>query len=115
MDDNANINESNEKEPHIAEGMSPTIGTYDNTRRPSQGGQRILFAPDPRVRMRQQSEGIAMLPLSRTFSRQKTFSSYSVKADEENERVRRVTSRRTIEPHTRLPTGTFSNDCVLKD
>ena len=95
--------------------VSPTNVSYDNTRRPSEAGPRIYFAPDPRARRPQRSETIPTLPLSRTFSRQKTFSSYSVKADEEHERVRRVTSRKTIEPHTRLPTGTFSHDCMLNE
>jgi Cation transporter/ATPase, N-terminus len=112
MDDNTNSNELKEKEPNISTGevnVSPTTESFGNTRRLSEAGPRIIFAPDPRApRRRQQTEDVPMLPLSRTFSRQKSFSSYSVKIDEEHERVRRVASRKTIEPHTRLPVGTFS-------
>jgi hypothetical protein len=81
---------------------SPTIDE-ERGRRPSEFGPRILFAPDPRERARR-SEEIAVLPLSRTFSRQSKFSSYSAKSDDETERVKRVTTRKTVEPHTRLPT-----------
>lgn len=62
---------------------------------------RILFASDPREKHRRDSE-IAVLPLSRTFSR----NSYSRAADEETKRVKKVTTGK-IEPQTRFPTGDF--------
>jgi hypothetical protein len=84
--------------------LSPTIGSSeDNARRQSEAAH-ILFAPDPRDRRRQRSEDIAALTLTRTFSRQSRFSSYSTASDEEAARVRKVASRKTVEPHTRLPT-----------
>jgi hypothetical protein len=83
---------------------SPTIGFADERGRPSEAGGRILFAPDPRDRERRRSE-VATLPLTRTFSRQSRFSSYSATSDDERQKVRRVTSRRVVEPHTRLPTS----------
>ena len=84
--------------------ISPSIGySEDKSRRPSEI-QRIAFAPDARRRQRSSDDDIAVLPLSRTFSRQRRYSSYSTYGDDEKEQVRRVISRRTIEPHTRLPT-----------
>jgi hypothetical protein len=84
--------------------IPPTIDEEERGvgRRPSEFGPHILFAPDPRGR---RSEEITVLPLSRTFSRQSRFSQYSSKSDDETERVRRVTTRKKIEPHTRLPTS----------
>jgi hypothetical protein len=108
MDDNIDSSEPKGKEPEVSPGeVSPAISSWeDKARRPSQAGHRIVFAPDPRERLRR--ENTTALTLSRTFSRQSRFSSYSAADDEENERVRRVTSRKTIEPHMRLPTGKFS-------
>jgi hypothetical protein len=60
---------------------------------------RILFASDPREKHRHDPE-ITALPLSRTFSR----NSYSLAADEESKRVRRVAAGKA-EPQTRFPTG----------
>lgn len=94
----------------MAEGeVSPRIGSSeDRMRRPSEPGH-ILFAPDPRERLRRErTEDITRLTLTRTFSRQRRFSSYSTASDEDAARVRRVTSRTTIEPQTRLPTGKSS-------
>jgi hypothetical protein len=108
MDDNNDSSEPKGKEPEASAGdVSPAISSWeDRVRRPSEARHRILFAPDPRERLRREST--TALTLSRTFSRQSRFSSYSAADDEENERVRRVTSRKTIEPHTRLPTCKFS-------
>src|ERR1700732_3677270 len=84
--------------------VSPTIDEdAEKGRRPSELAPRILFAPDPRERTRR-SEEITVLPLSRTFSRQSKFRSYSAKSDDEIERLNRVTARKIVEPHTRLPT-----------
>lgn len=101
------MDKDNEKatrsEPSAGE-ISPSIGySEDKSRRPSEV-QRIAFAPDARRRQRSSDDDIAVLPLSRTFSRQRRYSSYSTYGDDEKEQVRRVISRRTIEPHTRLPT-----------
>jgi hypothetical protein len=86
-------------------GVSPTTGSMDekSQRRPSEGGHRILFAPDPRAR-RERTDSVVGLQLSRTFSRQSKFSSYSAVSDDE-ERIKRVTTRKTVQPHTRLPTS----------
>ena len=62
---------------------------------------RILFASDPRERVRR--DEIYTLPLSRTFSR----NSYSSAVNEETARVRRLSTGR-VEPQLRLPTGTSS-------
>ena len=84
--------------------ISPSIGySEEKSRRPSEV-QRIAFAPDARRRQRSSDDDIAVLPLSRTFSRQRRYSSYSTYGDDEKEQVKKVISRRTIEPHTRLPT-----------
>jgi hypothetical protein len=101
------MDKGNEKvtgsEPSAA-GTSPSIGySEDKSRRPSEV-QRIAFAPDARRRQRSSDGDIAVLPLSRTFSRQRRYSSYSTHGDDEKEQVKRVISRRTVEPHTRLPT-----------
>src|SRR5271170_3612064 len=108
MDEEKGSDGSKGKEPETSTSVSPTIGSWDDAkRRPSEGGPRILFAPDPRAGIRyERTEDVAPLTLSRTFSRQSRFSSYSTASGEETERVRRVTSRKTIEPHTRLPTCT---------
>ena len=106
MDDNSV--EPKEKETETSEGdVSPIIVSSDElARRPSENvPPRILFAPDPRDR-RRRSEDIAALTLTRTFSRQSRFSSYSAVTDEEHERAKRVTTRRSVDPQTRLPTGT---------
>lgn len=80
----------------------PTIESNGERTHPSEIPHRILFAPDPRGRRR--SEDITALALTRTFSRQSRFSSYSATSDDEVARARRVTSRK-VELHTRLPTG----------
>jgi len=104
MDEQESLSESKGKSPDLSTGqVSPTIGSH--TRRPSEFGQRILFAPDPRERTH--PDEIVTLPLTRSLSRQSRFSSFSSVEDEEKERVRRVTTRRAVEPHTRLPTGIF--------
>lgn len=96
-------NKATGSEPSAGE-ISPSIGYSENkSRRPSEV-QRIAFAPDARRRQRSSDDDIAVLPLSRTFSRQRRYSSYSTYGDDEKEQVKRVISRRTIEPHTRLPT-----------
>jgi hypothetical protein len=84
------------------------ISHIERNRRPSEvGGGHILFAPDPRQLQRRATQSeIAPLTLARTFSRQSRFSSYSAASDDENARARRAVSRRAVEPHTRLPTGT---------
>jgi hypothetical protein len=115
MTDNDSITDTKGKEPESSQAeISPTIGSWeDNARRPSEAGlqHRILFAPDPRERMRRErTEEITALTLTRTFSRQSRFSSYSTASDEEAARVRRVTSRKTVDLQTRLPTCT---DCPL--
>jgi hypothetical protein len=92
-------------------GASPSIGfseeksrrSSERRRRPSDV-QRIAFAPEARRHRRSSDDEIAVLPLSRTFSRQRRYSSYSTYGDDEKEQVKRVISKRTIEPHTRLPT-----------
>jgi hypothetical protein len=66
-------------------------------RRPSD--HRILFAPDPRERIRHDDLGI--LPLTRTFSR----NSYSAASEHETERVKNVTSGKLADPATVLPIG----------
>jgi hypothetical protein len=111
MTDNDSITEAKGKEPESSQAdIFPTIGSWeDGTRRPSEAGlqHRILFAPDPRERIRRErTEDIAALTLTRTFSRQSRFSSYSTASDEEAARVRRVTSRKTVDLQTRLPTCT---------
>src|SRR5436190_22791499 len=114
-DNNTSSTEPKGKEPDTLEGdASPRIGSSgDRTRRPSEAGH-ILFAPDPRERLRREgTEDITPLTLTRTFSRQSRFSSYSTASDEETARVRRVTSRKTVEPQTRLPTGRSSIGCIL--
>ena len=68
-------------------------------RRPSD--HRILFAPDPRERIRHEDLGI--LPLTRTFSR----NSYSAASEQENERVKNVTSGKLADPASVLPIGDF--------
>lgn len=100
------------KEPETSTGeVSPTIGSWDDrTRQPSmaEAHPRILFAPDPREHLRRQrTDDHTALALTRTFSRQSRFSSYSTASDEEHSRVQRVSSRKA-EPHTRLPTGASS-------
>jgi hypothetical protein len=60
---------------------------------------RILFASDPREKIRR--DEITTLPLARTFSR----NSYSSAVDEETARVKRVAIGKTVEPQIRLPTG----------
>lgn len=107
--DSDDITEPKGKEPESLHGdISPTINSWeDSTRRASEAAlqHRILFAPDPRERMRRErTEDIAALTLTRTFSRQSRFSSYSTASDEEAARVRRVTSRKTVDLQTRLPT-----------
>jgi hypothetical protein len=64
---------------------------------------RILFASDPREKIRR--DEITTLPLARTFSR----NSYSSAVDEETARVKRVAIGKTVEPQTRLPTGIVLN------
>src|SRR5579862_7617876 len=88
--------------------ISPTITSRDieKQRRPSELGPRILFAPDPRER--RHADEIAALPLTRTLSRQSRFSSFSSIDDEEKERIKKVARRRSVDPHTRLPTSTCS-------
>jgi len=103
------------KEPETSTGeVSPTIGSWDgHTRRASmaEAHPRILFAPDPREHLRRQrSEDHTALALTKTFSRQSRFSSYSTASDEEHVRVQRVSSRRA-EPHTRLPTSITTTCC----
>ena len=95
--------------------ISPRIGSSeDRMQSPSEPGH-ILFAPDPRERLRRErTEDITPLTLTRTFSRQSRFSSYSTASAEETARVKRVTSRKTIEPQTRLPTGRSSMECILR-
>jgi|SRR5579859_7779568 hypothetical protein len=66
---------------------------------PEATSPRILFASDPRERIRR--DEIYTLPLSRTFSR----NSYSSAMDEETARVRRISTSRAVEPQHRLPTG----------
>lgn len=115
-DNNNNSTEPKGKEPDTVEGetYSGIESGEDRVRRPSEGGH-ILFAPDPRETLRRErTEDITPLSLTRTFSRQSRFSSYSTATDEETARIRRVTSRRTIEPQTRLPTGRSSIGCILR-
>jgi|SRR5277367_4351581 len=105
------------KEPRTSTGeVSPIIGSWDDrTRQPSMAEPhpRILFAPDPREHLRRQrSEDHTALTLTRTFSRQSRFSSYSTASDEEHARVQRVHSRRA-ELHTRLPASTFATTCRI--
>jgi hypothetical protein len=102
--------ESKGKEVDMEKGeISPTIGSMDDKsiRRPSEPGHRILFAPDPRERRGTRTDDMVGLQLSRTFSRQSRFSSYSAVSDDD-ERIKRVTTRKTVEPRTRLPTSTFA-------
>src|SRR5271155_2737384 len=113
MADEKDSTELKGKEPRTSTGeVSPTIGSWDDrTRQPSMAEPhpRILFAPDPREHLRRQrSEDHTALTLTRTFSRQSRFSSYSTASDEEHTRIQRVHSRRT-EPQHRLPTGTFTS------
>ena len=109
---------SNEKgnAPESSAGeVSPSIGySEEKSRRPSEV-QRIVFAPDARRRERTSDDDLAVLPLSRTFSRQRRYSSYSTHGDDEKEQVKKVISRRTIEPHTRLPTCTRSFEYLLTE
>src|SRR5436190_9010718 len=114
-DNNTSSSELKGKQPNTLDrDGSPTIGSSrDRTRRPPEAG-RILFAPDPREGFRRErTEDIIPLSLTRTFSRQSRFSSYSTASDEETARIRRVTSRKTVEPQTRLPTGRSSIGCIL--
>lgn len=62
--------------------------------------QRILFAPDPREKIRHHDE-IGILPLTRTFSR----NSYSAASDYETARVKRVASGKAAEHGNVLPIG----------
>jgi hypothetical protein len=62
--------------------------------------QRILFAPDPREKIKHHDE-IGILPLTRTFSR----NSYSAASDHETARVKRVASGKTTNPGNVLPIG----------
>ena len=62
--------------------------------------QRILFAPDPREKIKHHDE-IGILPLTRTFSR----NSYSAASDKEAARVKRVTSGKAADPGNVLPIG----------
>src|SRR5271167_1094952 len=112
MDDNINSSEPKGKEPEAsASEVSPEILSWkDKARRPSEAGRRILFAPDTRERLRRET---TTLTLSRTFSRQSRFSSYSAADDEEIAKVKRLTTQRTIEPQTRLPTGKFAIARIL--
>src|SRR5277367_1062153 len=103
------------KEPRTSTGeVSPIIGSWDDrTRQPSMAEPhpRILFAPDPREHLRRlRSEDHTALALTKTFSRQSRFSSYSTASDEEHSRIQRVSSRKA-EPHTRLPTGASTLSC----
>lgn len=88
------------------ERKSLSIASIKDTRRleEKETSPRILFASDPRERLRR--DEITTLPLTRTFSR----NSYSSAADEETARVRRVATGKKVEPQTRLPTGT--NTCT---
>jgi len=107
MDEQESVTESKGKSPRLSQGeISPTTTSHDiqRQRRHSEFGQRIVFAPDPRER--RHPDEIATLPLTRTLSRQSRFSSFSSFDDEEKEKIRRVASRRSVEPHTRLPTST---------
>ena len=63
---------------------------------------RILFAPDPRGKIKHHDE-IGTLPLTRTFSR----NSYSAASDNETARVKRVTSGKAADPGNVLPIGSF--------
>jgi hypothetical protein len=65
-------------------------------RRDSTPGQKILFAPDTN-----RPREIAVLPLTRTFSR----NSYTSAKDEEEARLKKVTRTRGIEPDVVLPIG----------
>jgi len=106
MEDNGDSGEPKGKSPEtsMAE-KSPSIGSFDGRpRRLTETGGHILFAPDPLEHIGH-GEVVAPPNLTRTFSRQSRFSSYSAASDEEHERARRVTSRKTVELHTRLPTG----------
>ena len=104
MDEQESFTESKGMSAEISPGHSPVIDP-ERRRRPSEFGQRILFAPDPRER--RHPDEIVPLPLTRTLSRQSRFSSFSSIDDDERERIRRVTTRRSVEPHTGLPTSTF--------
>src|SRR5271170_587127 len=117
MADEKEPTELKRKEPERSTGeVSPTMRSWeDRTRQLSmtEPHHRILFAPDPREHLqRQRSEDHSALTLTRTFSRQSRFSSYSTASDEEHARVQRVHSRRA-EPHTRLPTSTFTISCRI--
>jgi len=110
MDDSNSTKSPKAKESsQLEEGLSPIMSSDERIRRPSETGHRILFAPDVFERRRQRSDEFpATLTLTRTLSRQSRFSSYSAASDEETARVKRVTSRRAVEPHTRLPTCSSS-------
>jgi hypothetical protein len=108
-DENMDSSELKGKEPESSTGeVSPTVGSWEDRTRQASGtdvAPRILFAPDPREsHRRQRSEDHTALTLTRTFSRQSRFSSYSTASDEEHARIRRVHSHKA-EPHTRLPTS----------
>ena len=105
MDDNSIKPNAEEHTTSEKEALETTASWNERGRCPSDNPAHILFAPEPRDR-RQRSEDIAALTLTRTFSRQSRFSSYSTQTDEEQERVKRVASRRSVDPHIRLPTRT---------
>jgi hypothetical protein len=87
------------------ERKSPSIASIKEDVREKEPAPRILFASDPREKIRR--DEITTLPLARTFSR----NSYSSAVDEETARVKRVAIGKTVEPQTRLPTGMLLLSC----
>jgi hypothetical protein len=107
MDEQESVSDSKGMTPILSTGeASATLASPDleRQRRPSEFGQRIIFAPDPRER--RHPDEITTLPLTRTLSRQSRFSSFSSIDDEEKQRIKRVATRRSVDPQTRLPTST---------
>ena len=112
MTDDMDLPEGKDKQLEMSTGERlPPIGpSKDRTRRASmaEAHTRILFAPDTREHLqRYRSEDHTALTLTKTFSRQSRFSSYSTASDEEHARIQRVNSRKA-DPQTRLPTGNSS-------
>jgi len=106
--DDENSREAKLKDGNTSSGrISPSTASNDKHQRDApEPGPKILFAPDPREKLRH--DEITTLPLTRTFSR----NSYSAASDEENARVKRVTTGKTIDPQTILPIGRFQGSGI---
>ena len=103
MDDQKNSSERKSKDDGpSSRRVSLSIDKTEKDAMEPRTDHRILFAPDPREKIKHHDE-IGILPLTRTFSQ----NSYSAASDYETARVKRVTSGKAADPGNVLPIGNF--------